>query len=206
VKVLAVGDTHQKQWILDQVEKVAENYDKVVLLGDYLDNWGSSGFDRLDMILRVQRLVQTHPNIIALCGNHDLCYFNKKYSGMYSGWDPQAQMMFDAEPQLTDFMRKLPETYEIDGVTYSHAGLTDDWTPNRHPLADDGHMWVRPGQGYVYKPNQVFGHTPSKTCWEVQQNVWCVDTFSQYQDLTHFGDCSVLEIVDGKTFTVTKLA
>lgn len=205
MKVLAVGDTHQKQWILDEVAKVAHKYDKVVLLGDYLDNWGSSGVDRLTMMKSVKNLVESHDNIVALCGNHDLCYFNKKYSGMYSGWDATAQMMFDAEPELTNFMRDLRQVYEIDGVMYSHAGLTDDWTPDRHPLAEDGHMWVRPDWGYVYKPKQVFGHTPSKTCWEVQKDVWCVDTFSQYPDLRHFGDCTVLEITDGETYNVIKL-
>ena len=39
MKVLAVGDIHTKKWIVDKVDEIADNYDKVVLIGDYADEW-----------------------------------------------------------------------------------------------------------------------------------------------------------------------
>lgn len=205
-KVLAVGDIHQKEWIIDKIEKTAKDYDFVVLTGDYVDNWGSSSLDRVKMFHRMMLFTANTPNLVALSGNHDLCYHDKRYMGMYSGWDYAAQMLITNDhPEITDWLEKLPQTHIIDGVIYSHAGCTDDWDENRDPMAEDGHMWVRPQDGYVYRPYQVFGHTPHRTCTEVQQNVWCIDTFSQYPDGTHFGDCTVLEVADGENFNVIRL-
>lgn len=204
-KVLAVGDVHQKEWIFDKVDKIADQYDYVVFVGDYTDNFFAASEDRPMIIESLMSLMNKHKNIISICGNHDFCYFDDDSKGLYSGWDPIAQIIFDSKPHLVDFMKSLPQVHEIDGITYSHAGLTDDWDELRHPLAVDGHMWVRPQHGYVYKENQVFGHTPSKTCYEVQKSVWCIDSFSQYRDGSYIGDCTVLEVTDGKKYTVISL-
>lgn len=205
-KVLAVGDIHQKEWIVDKIEKIASNYDFVVLTGDYVDNWGSSSLDRVTMFQRMMSFVANTPNVVALSGNHDLCYHDKRYMGMYSGWDYTAQLIITNDhPEITEWLRQLPQLHVIDEVTYSHAGCVDGWTEETSPMDEDGHMWVRPHDGYVYKPYQVFGHTPHHTCTEVQQNVWCIDTFSQYPDGSHFGDCTVLEITDGQKFDKIKL-
>lgn len=206
MKVLAVGDVHQKPWIVNRVEKIAKNYDKVVFCGDYLDNWGATSQDRIDMINHIKSFSERNDNVVLVSGNHDLCYHDKRYMGRYTGWDRGTQMSLDHENwELKKFLRDLPQFYLIDGITYSHAGKTTNWTPDTQPLDNDGHMWVRPDWGYIYQDNQVFGHTPSQTCWEVQPTVWCIDSFSQYPDGRHFGDCTVLEVIDGKEFNVIPL-
>lgn len=199
-KVLAIGDIHQKDWILDKVKQVAHKYDYVVLCGDYVDNWGASARDRVDMFHKMIRFTEDVPNVIAIEGNHDLCYHDKELAGMYAGWDREAQGLININPEIKQWLANLPQYHFIDGVIYSHAGMTMDWDESRHPMAEDGHMWVRPYDGYLYRPYQVFGHTPCHTCYEVQPNVWCIDTFSQHRDGSHIGDCSVLEIIDGKKF------
>lgn len=204
-KVLAVGDIHQKDWIIDKVRKIADQYDHVVLCGDYVDNWGATAQDRIDMFHKMIDFTKEVKNAIVLSGNHDLCYHDKDLAGMYSGWDYEAQELVNNDPEIKLWLADIRHVEFIDGVAYSHAGLTADWDENREPMAPDGHMWVRPYDGYVYRPFQVFGHTPSTTCTEVQENVWCIDTFSQYRDGQHVGDCTVLEIIDGKKFNKISL-
>lgn len=42
MKVLAVGDIHTKLWIIEAVKSVVDNYDTIVFVGDYVDDWGKS--------------------------------------------------------------------------------------------------------------------------------------------------------------------
>lgn len=205
-KILAVGDVHQKTWILDKVEKLIDNYDQVIFVGDYLDDFGALAVDRPAIINHLMRLKKTYGDkLTLLCGNHDLCYFDSKYAGLYGGYDYSSQAIINGDPVAKSFLRSLPQVVWVDGVAYSHAGLTDDWSEDRDPMDQDGHMWVRPEWGYVYRPKQVFGHTPSKTCYEVQKDVWCIDTFSTFRDRSPMGDHTVLEIIDGKEFNKIKL-
>ena len=200
MKVLAVGDIHEKFWVLDRVKSIIDDYDHVVFVGDYADDFGATPVDRLEIWRAVRDLQWDYPDkVTVLMGNHDYVYVHKEYAGMYTGWDPIAQHLINADIETNLWLRELPLIHEIDGITYSHAGITDSWDGNL-PLVEDGPLWVRPQWGYVYKTGQVFGHTPSETCWEVQKDVWCIDTFSTYADGTPFGDGTVLEITDGATF------
>ena len=114
--------------------------------------------------------------------------------------------------ELNEWLLALPVSIRLDGVVYSHAGITHDWVKfyEKDDLWNDvSPIWARPedtdGEQYVSSEPQVFGHTPSSTCWEVEPNIWCIDTFSTYPDGSPVGDNTVLEIMDGKTFTATKL-
>ena len=48
MKVLAVGDIHTKIWIIDRVREIAENYDKIIFVGDYADDWGKQPMDTIN--------------------------------------------------------------------------------------------------------------------------------------------------------------
>lgn len=204
MKVLAVGDIHQKPWILDRVEKIIDDYDKVVFVGDYADDFSAEPQDRIEIWKDMRKLQRKYPIISVLIGNHDYVYLHKQYAGRFAGWDPISQALLDAELDLKNWLLDLPFLTKIDNVAYSHAGITDSWDYNGL-MSEDGPLWVRPEDGYVYESNQVFGHTPQQTCVEVQENVWCIDTFSTYRDGTPFGDHTVLEVVDGKHFKVIQL-
>lgn len=206
MRVLAVGDIHQKKWIVDKVINVIDGYDKVVFVGDYLDNWDADPFDRVSMVGYLANIKNRYGDkVVFIAGNHDICYVDKRYSGKYGGHNARAQILFNIHVDEKKWIESLPHTHNIDGVTYSHAGITVGWNNSTEPIGEDGHMWVRPDDGYVYQPRQVFGHTPQKTCVEVQKDVWCIDTFSQYKDLTYIGDHTVLEVIDGREFNVVKV-
>lgn len=206
MRVLAVGDIHTKMWIVDAVEKVISDYDAVVFVGDYADDWNTSPQKTIDTWARLKKLGDDYKNKVHfIMGNHDYIYVNHT-STSQGGYSMFTQTLLDMPENrdLRHWVRTLPIIYNLDGVQYSHAGIVDEWAGHEMGYwMDISPIWVRPSDGCKYKSDmpQVFGHTPSETCWEVQPNVWCIDTFSTYPDGTPFGDQTVLEIVDGETFT-----
>ena len=206
-RVLAVGDIHTKTWIVNRVEKIADNYDRIVFVGDYADDWGKQPIDTINTWKRLKDFQDAYPKKAKfVIGNHDFAYLLSYYPHS-GGFNPLTKLLLN-DPEnkaLKKWLGAIKIKVKIDGVTYSHAGYSESWTPQDGLWNDFSPIWVRPNEAGNYLPKQVFGHTPSETCWEVQPTVWCIDTFSTYRDGTPFGDETVLEIIDGKTFTKIKL-
>lgn len=211
-KVLAVGDIHTKSWILLAVHKLIDQYDHIVFVGDYADDWKATPQDTIDTWRMLRMIMAGYPEkVTAVKGNHDYIYTHYTKS-ISSGYNKVTQMLLDSDVNnLKHWLSALPITHEIDGVTYSHAGVTEEWKTNGGDLwSNESPIWIRPivpnySARRQYLPNQVFGHTPSETCWEVEPNVWCIDTFSTYPNGDEYGDHTVLEIIDGKQFNKIKL-
>jgi predicted MPP superfamily phosphohydrolase len=203
-KVLAVGDIHTKNWIIERVAKVLNDYDKIIFCGDYADDFTAGPQDTIDTwkVLKDLR-AKNRGKVELVTGNHDYIYVNNTPS-LQSGYNPMTQVLIDAleNKKLKKWLIKLPVIVEIDGVSYSHAGITNEWNGAEDVSGlwnDISPLWARPGGSIMYKNMpQVFGHTPSDTCYEVKKRVWCIDTFSTMPDGSPFGDGSVLQIIDGK--------
>ena len=209
MKVLAVGDIHTKLWIVDEVRKIADNYDAVVFVGDYADDWGVAPIVTIQTWKELRSLSHSNPKVKLVQGNHDYVYTNYTKS-ISSGYNPTTQLLLDTPENegLKEWLHNLPIILELDGVSYSHAGLTETWGGDFNPVSlwqDDSPIWVRPDSARYKKIPQVFGHTPSKTCWEVEPNIWCIDTFSTYSNGKPVGDGTVLKVTDGKQFEKVKL-
>jgi predicted MPP superfamily phosphohydrolase len=214
MKILAVGDIHTKTWIVDLVEKNIHKYDAVVFVGDYADDWGKTPQDTIETWKRLKALGDKDDNVHFVTGNHDYIYVNHT-STSQGGYSKFTQTLIDMPEnrELREWLRNLPVTIKLDNITYSHAGVTSEWNGELDSESlwnDESPIWVRPivpnySSRRQYLPKQVFGHTPSETCWEVEPKVWCIDTFSTYPDGTPFGDETVLEVTNGKKFKVTKL-
>lgn len=208
-KLLAVGDIHTKTWIIDQVEKIMHKYDRVIFVGDYADDFGTDGLESIDTWHRLYMLQQNNPDKVKLVlGNHDFIYAFKTPS-LQSGYNPVTQLAINspAYSYLKDWLLGLPIVLEEDGVTFSHAGVAEGWdgTNDMSDLwQDNSPLWVRPSWGNYAPIKQVFGHTPSPTCYEVKKDIWCIDTFSNYSDGSPIGDQSMLEINNGKQFKKIK--
>jgi predicted MPP superfamily phosphohydrolase len=210
-KVLAIGDIHTKTWIIEKVSKVIGDYDSIVFCGDYADNFDASPQDTIKTWRTLKDLQTKHQNKVNLVlGNHDYIYVYDTPS-LQSGYNPITHVLIDAPENnnLSEWLMNLPIVIEIDGVTYSHAGITNEWsgTQNVKGLWNDvSPIWARPNKGISYKAiTQVFGHTPINTCKEIQEHVWCIDTFSTMHYGSHIGDNSALEVIDGKKFSKTYL-
>lgn len=215
MKILAIGDLHTKTWILDQVEEIVDQYDKIVFCGDYADSWNTSPIQSIATWRLLKLFAEQHPDKFnAVIGNHDYAYLHKEIAGRSSGWNPVTYQFINSPEyrKLKEWLLTLPAVLEVDGVTFSHAGVTEEWNGKFDVFDlwnDQSPIWARPREygGFVtYKEGpQVIGHNPSQTVWNPQENVWCIDTFSEHQDNTPIGDYTVLEIIDGKKFNVIKL-
>lgn len=205
-----MGDTHVKNDILDIVRSVIADYDYVVFIGDYCDDFFTTGEQVIDHLKQVKRLQKEFAGkVTCLVGNHDYIYVNKTRT-LQSGYSLETQMLIDAPEnrKIKSWLEGLPVIKEIENVWYSHAGISITWDEKETVDSlwkNDSPLWARPGVTSYAPVAQVFGHTPSKTCYEVQPNIWCIDTFSTDKYGSPIGDGSLLEIVDGRGFNVIKL-
>lgn len=211
---LAVGDIHTKSWIIERVSKIVKDFDKVVFCGDYADCFGKSPADTIEAWIKLKSLMDSNENVIAVIGNHDFAYVHPEIAGRSSGWDPITYSLINApeNKELKDWLLSLPITVEVDGVTFSHAGVTEEWDGSESVYSlwsEVSPIWARPPSfaGNVTYKNipQVIGHNPSKAIWQPQDNVWCIDTFSIDMDGNNIGDQTVLVIRDGSIFDIAKL-
>ena len=214
MRILAVGDIHTKTWIIDKVESIAHNYDAVVFCGDYADNWNAPASHTIATWRLLRLVMRDNPKIHAVTGNHDYAYLHREIAGRSSGFDPITYALINTPENklIKEWLLSLPVTLELDGITFSHAGVTEEWNGEEtlESLWDDvSPIWARPkemGGRITYKNTlQVIGHNTSKEIWNPQKDIWCVDTFSEHPDNTPAGDETVLEIIDAKQFNVIKL-
>lgn len=214
MKVLAVGDIHTKTWIIDKVEELVADYDAVVFCGDYADNWNTSPGETMAAWRILKMLMDSNENVYAVIGNHDYAYLHKEIAGRSSGWNPVTYQLLNApeNKKLRSWLLSLPPFLKIEGVTYSHAGLTEEWdgeTDVQGLWNDYSPIWVRPaefgGRAIYRRGPQVIGHNASEKIWNPAENVWCIDTFSEHQDNTPIGDQTVLEVINGQTFNIKSL-
>lgn len=213
MKILAVGDIHTKQWIIYEIAELIDHYDAVVFVGDYADNWNTPPTQSIATWRLLKNLAQ-NPKVHAVIGNHDYAYIHPEIAGRSSGWSHVTFTLLNTPEKKTlrEWLLSLPVTLELDGVTFSHAGITNEWNGEEDVYSlwnDTSPIWARPPQmgGHItYKDiTQVIGHSPVREIWNPTPNVWCIDTFSQHQDNSFIGDKSLLEIVDGKEFNIIKL-
>jgi hypothetical protein len=213
MRILACGDIHTKNWIIDEVEEIIDNYDAVVFVGDYSDNWNTPPMHSLST-WRMLKMLMDNEKVHAVIGNHDYAYIHPEIAGRSSGWNQTTFVVLNTpeKKDIKDWLLSLPAILELDGVTFSHAGVTEEWNGDQsvHGLWNDtSPIWARPrqfgGQSSYKQMPQVIGHNPSKKIWQPEPNIWCIDTFSEHQDNTPIGDETVLEIVDGKEFNIIKL-
>lgn len=215
MKLLAIGDIHTKTWIIDKVIEVLDNYDAIIFCGDYVDNWNATATDSINTLRRLKTFVETNPKKVhALIGNHDYSYIHQEIIGRSSGWSLDTYLLLNSpeEELLKKWLFSLPVVCQLDGITFSHAGVTEQWNQKADVSSlwsDTSPIWARPIEfgGYTTyrKIKQVFGHSPSSSIWSPTEDAWCIDTFSEHSDNTPIGDQTVLEIIDGTKFNKIKL-
>lgn len=207
MKILAVGDIHTKIWIIEEIKKLAGNYDHVVFCGDYADNWNTGPAQSIATWRALKSFMNKNKNVHAVIGNHDYAYIHPEIAGRSSGWNQVTFTLLNApeNKQLKNWLLTLPAVFELYGITFSHAGVTEAWNGSFEVYdlwSDVSPIWARPrdwgGVGSYKSIPQVIGHNASKAIWNPQAGIWCIDTFSEYSDNTPIGDYTVLEINNGK--------
>ena len=134
MKILCVGDIHAKPWVVYAIAKLVKDYDRVIFLGDYVDDWGVDPEMSADALKAVFSLADTNENVILLRGNHDFSeyygYTKREFvcSGFNIGTHNLCQQLFrdNWDKMLTCY---IAYGGEDDSQSYwiSHAGITSGW-------------------------------------------------------------------------------
>ncbi|MCM1323282.1 MAG: metallophosphoesterase [Acetobacter sp.] len=124
MKILCVGDIHAKTWIIPSVQRLfeSESFDKVVFLGDYLDDWNATPADNEMVATQLTKLYEQYGrHIVLLWGNHDLSNI-RKGAFICSGYSP-------ANIVAANILSKLPLqfAYGHGNLLLTHAGVTNSW-------------------------------------------------------------------------------
>jgi len=121
MRVIAIGDIHGRTCWKEILDK--EEFDKAVFIGDYFDT--HEGITAEQQISNFQEIIKARVDddrINLLFGNHDLHYItDQRYSGYQPTHDIEIMHLLKAN------MQYLKAVAEIDGVLFSHAGVTKTW-------------------------------------------------------------------------------
>ena len=124
-KVLVIPDVHMQKQVIEVGLKLAAKYraDKIVMLGDYFDDWYAMNYEYTEMIKYLKKLLRGNPTIVPLMGNHELSYLGYPCSGFNRTMQPDVYNFL-----IKDY--RFAFCYAEDGVLYSHAGVTTSWLKN----------------------------------------------------------------------------
>ncbi len=124
-KVLLIGDLHTKSSLLPFIDEAvkASQPDSIVLMGDYLDDWGIQGAANLEAFEEIVAWVRRQENAIMLMGNHDIAYYSR--SGKCSG--NNSLIRDDAYALLVENNDLLRVAVSEDTWLFTHAGLCLAW-------------------------------------------------------------------------------
>lgn len=126
MKVLVVPDIHGA-WknIIPYIKEHKDLVDKVVTLGDYVDDWDESlnGAPMISGFSTLVKMARAEPDKFCICiGNHDHSYItNQSCSGHHFQYAPDYYKMF------TDNLDIMHAAVLLDNVLFSHAGVSLDW-------------------------------------------------------------------------------
>lgn len=125
MKVLFVGDVHNHTYMFDDVERLNKeyNFDRIIFLGDYVDDWNTTNNESSKTLLKVIELKESNPNKYTFClGNHELSYLGYPCSGHQYDGDIVIEHLLKDDINLFD----LYTTIKLGNLNYycSHAGFT----------------------------------------------------------------------------------
>ena len=131
VKTIVAGDLHLKQeHVLPLVDAAVERVgaERVILCGDYTDEWGASNADELEalalMVAWASERRRSGIQVDLLMGNHDFAYFTGRgNSGTRRG----------IGPEVVRLLREAGVTMAtaVGDILLTHAGLTSSWAERR---------------------------------------------------------------------------
>ena len=136
-KILILPDIHCRSFWKDPLNHI-EKYDKIIFLGDYLDQYPDEGFTTEEGFANLEQFVelkkQHKDKIVLLIGNHDHHYWICAGDGSRYNrrWAPQFTKLFRDNKDLFDIAWET----NIDGTRYffSHAGVLKGWLAENSEL------------------------------------------------------------------------
>lgn len=129
-RVLVVPDSHLNIGVIEDGMQLADKLmcDRVILLGDYFDDWGAQQTQYYDMRDYLKDLLRkNHGRVIPLIGNHELSYLGYPCSG----YDRNVEHVVRG---TVEYDHRFVPCYSCDRVLYSHAGVVKEWVLNNKVL------------------------------------------------------------------------
>lgn len=183
LKILSVGDIHGKD-ILYKIIKVADEYDKIIFVGDYVDSFNISDNEILYNLNSIINFKKENLNKVELLlGNHDLQYYfanNRKHlcSGFRHEMFPQLHEVFNTNKLL------FKASYQYKNYLWTHAGISSnlsilidrmphdksEWSPEINRMFnayDDSLFLVGYDRGGNYKLGSIFWAHIDETRWSI---------------------------------------
>lgn len=131
MKYLFVGDVHNHTYIFNDVARLDKeyNFDKIIFMGDYVDDWLTTNHQSLVTLDRLFDLKQTNPEkYTLLIGNHELSYLGYECSGHDSELEDVMEMKLKENIDLLDFYT-IVQCGDEEFVC-THAGITNEYIRN----------------------------------------------------------------------------
>ncbi len=126
--ILVCGDLHAKYHILEKVKEKAKLFDKVVFLGDYVDDWNTPPEVSYNLLNSLLEWKNSEPDkIVLLWGNHDLSeYLKNEY--LCSGFNLRTSYL--THNLYSENEDKFQVAYGYGPLLFTHAGVTEGWLKN----------------------------------------------------------------------------
>lgn len=128
MKVLFVGDIHNHLYMIDDIKRLDKeyNFDRVICMGDYVDDWGTDNHNSLETLDKIFKLKKSNKEkYTLLIGNHELSYLGFPCSGHRAELE---DVMMQKLKENIDLLNLYTEV-ELGDRTFvcTHSGLTNDY-------------------------------------------------------------------------------
>ena len=132
MNILIIPDVHGRPFWKDAVEKHLEECDKIIFLGDYLDEYPDENITRKQSKENFKEIINLKENnrdkVILLLGNHDLHYMHREFtrSSRYSSSNAyNYKQMFLSHESF--FKIAHEEMINDKKYLFTHAGVMKSW-------------------------------------------------------------------------------
>jgi hypothetical protein len=142
MRTLIIGDGHDK-WttITPLIDKIVGRYDvnRIVLMGDLLNDWSISAVDELREIKHLHDWISSQTiRVDVLAGNHDAYYLLDASDHSYGAdevWNQSPGHHYEFRGDVHELLTRLPRPIQASTVIHSnhedwllsHAGVTSTW-------------------------------------------------------------------------------
>lgn len=128
MKVLFVGDIHNHLYMIDDIKRLDKeyNFDKVICMGDYVDDWGTDNHNSLETLNAIFEFKKKNTDrVTLLMGNHELSYLGYPCSGHHFELEEVMTQKLKENINLLNFHAKV-KLGDREFVC-SHSGFTNDY-------------------------------------------------------------------------------
>jgi predicted MPP superfamily phosphohydrolase len=166
MKIIVVSDLHGK----DVWKKIdVAQYDKIVFLGDYVDDWTKSDatiVDNLQQIIEFKK--SNEEKVILLLGNHDLPYiFPDEHFGCSGYRESYANTLYQI---FNQDLKCFQMAYQIDSYLFTHAGVCSYWYDEK--LMKSKYIEYMVDFNVAEKLNALLETADRKLYWNSYSPIW----------------------------------